>query len=283
MSRFFLFLEKCFISFSPKTLHISAKILAVLFFDVFRLRRRIVIKNLTIAFDQTYNQKKLISIGRQSYYHFLMNLFELLAGNGRLSEQVVEVEGKEHLQKILEEDQGLYFLALHMGNWEVMGSFIARHFRPSYVIVKPISWKAADDFIKYLRDKNSFLTVIREKKGDAVRRIKEILAAREGVGFAFDHARPNSDLYDFFGRPAKTNTSLAYLLKELPAPILPAYTVRLAPCLHKQVFLPPLKVIQTDNPEDDIKSNTMMFQKCVEEIIKKHPEQYFWMHNRWKS
>src|SRR5690606_3301693 len=108
------------------------------------------------------------------------------------------------------------------------------------------------------------------------------LRRNEIVGFVLDQSRPGEPRLKFFSHPAKTNTSLAQIWRKWPAPVVPAYIVRRSVGCHDGYFLPPLNLQKTTDPEDDIVINSTLFNRTLEKIISDHPDQYFWMHDRWK-
>ena len=266
---------------SDSSLDRLARGMAVLAFDILRLRRRVVLRNLEIAFGDRFNHAERVRIGRRSAYHVAMHALELIARTDSLSDQV-EVVDRHHLDEALKAGKGAYILASHLGSWEASGASVSRQVAPAHVIVKPLKSPGPDRFLQELRRASGFLTIERRSKGDAYRQMRRILEKNELVGIAFDHARPDSPKYPFFSRPAKTNTSVAFIHRRHPAPFLPICMTRIGPCRHRLQVLPPLQLQISDDIDADVEANTRMFQKTMEDIITQHPEHYFWYHNRWK-
>jgi KDO2-lipid IV(A) lauroyltransferase len=265
-------------------LSIFAHFLAFLSFSLFRVRRRIILKNLERALGESHTVSERERIGYRSVYHFAMTILELLAaGNGRLAEQCQFVD-QHNLDRALAKGRGVYVLCIHIGNWEAMGSAMSRRIRPTWVIVKKVGGPGLDRLVTELRQRNGFQPMVRRRRGDAYRGILEALSRGEIIGFAFDQARPGERELPLFGVPAQTNTSLAAIHLRHPAPILAAYAHRIAPGQHRIEFLPELDTLPLlDNDRETIDARTLLFNKVIEDIIRKHPEQYFWMHNRWKD
>jgi KDO2-lipid IV(A) lauroyltransferase len=252
-----------------------------LLFDVLRVRRGLVLKNLELAFPHL-SDKDRIHIGRTSVRNFALTTLEFLHSyRSDIAAQVTMI-GTEHLRRVLARGQGAYILCCHVGNWEAMGAAMTRHVTPAYVLVKKVGGKSVNDFVSALREKNGFLAVKREKKGDGFKGIQAILGRGEVVGFVMDQARPGEPKLPFFGVPAKTNTSFAAIWRRHPAPIIPAYIVRHGVGEHTLYYMPELCLTQTDDAAADILRHSIEFNGVVETIVRKHPEHYFWMHNRWK-
>ena len=97
-----------------------------------------------------------------------------------------------------------------------------------------------------------------------------------------DQSRPGNPYLEFFGQPARTNTSFAAIWRRCPAPIIPGYIVRHEFGRHTVHFLPEVTLDQTENEEEDILRHSRIMNGVIEGVVRQHPEQYFWMHNRWK-
>jgi KDO2-lipid IV(A) lauroyltransferase len=259
-----------------------ARFFSYLIFDVLRFRRRLILKNLEIYNKACPLQRPLQAVGRDSIYHFMLTILELLGSEKRNISANVQVKGKHFVTEALAEGKGAYVICCHISNWEAMGSAFTRQIAPAHVLVKKIGQGAMNDFVDRLRHHNQFLTVKRQKKGDGYEAIRKILAAGEIVGFVMDQARPGEPKIEFFGEPAKTNTSLAAIWRRNPAPILPAFILRDDKGGQILEILPPLQMQMGSDPARDIVEHSKQFNIAVETIIKRCPEQYFWLHNRWK-
>ncbi|MBF0443773.1 MAG: lysophospholipid acyltransferase family protein [Oligoflexales bacterium] len=283
MYYFLKFIAAIVSSWNDSKLEKAAKVIAYFFFDIMRIRRRTIVRNLEIAFGDRLSNSDRLSIGRQSVYHFSLSILETLHSYRNDIAANIEIKGLENLKTALEKGRGAYILCFHMGNWEAMASVMTRTITPSYVIVKKVGSKGVNRFVEELRDKNSFLFIKREKKGDVYRSIKEILSRNQIVGFVIDQARPGEPKLPFFSHPAKTNTSFAAIWRRLRSPIIPGYIYRTGPGVHVLNFLPEIKPVISDNLEKDLIDHSILFNLCVEKVVSEKPEQYFWMHDRWKE
>ena len=267
---------------SPRNLERVAYGITFLFFKVFGLRRKLILKNLDIVFGDHKTKAQKERIGFESYYHFVLTSVEFLAErNGKLGDQV-SIDGEHHLADAKKQGKGAYILCIHMGSWEAMGSALTRLGYPSNVIVKKVGSEKMDRFVNDLRRKNGFYSIVRKKKGDAVIGIKRALDRNELVGFVMDQARPGEPLLPFFNKPAKTNTSFAAIHRRIPAPIIPVYITRVRAGEHRLKVLPPLDIGESKDTNADVETKSLAFNRVVEDMIMACPEQYFWMHNRWK-
>lgn len=267
---------------SDQALDRTVRIITFLVYDLLRIRRKLVIQNLKIAFADSKTEAELVHIGRESVYNFAMTAFEFFRSYRTDIARDIEIRGAEHLKDALKKNKGVFILCFHQGNWEAMGAICTRMFGPSYVLVKKVGSPKVDQFVSELRDKNGFLSIKRKKKGDGYQGIKDALAKNEIIGFVMDQARPGEPKLPFFGKPAKTNTSFAAIWRRSQAPIIPGSIHRTGVSKHVVEFFPEVIPVITDNQEQDITNHSIMFNQIVEDHVRVRPDHYFWMHNRWK-
>ena len=198
--QYFFFVLGWLMSLIPgRLIEAFAWFLAVILFDFLRVRRKTVLSNLDTAFKDEYTKNEKISLGRQSVYHFMLTICEFLVSVRLKIDDDVEHVGRGKLDTALAANRGVYILCCHLGNWEAMGASFSNEITNSYILVKKVGKGGLSDFVVKLRDKNNFLSVKREKKGDGLKAIKEILSRNEIVGFVFDQSRPGEPRLPFLG------------------------------------------------------------------------------------
>lgn len=268
---------------SPAGLNRWATVLAVLSFDVLRFRRRLILRNLEIAFGDDWTPRKRIKVGRESMRNFFLTVFELLESVERDLLAELTAEGKEHTDKALAAGQGAYILCGHLGNWEAMGGAGTRFAAPTNALVKEVGDGGANRLVDELRKKAGLYPIYRKPPGSAMKTMYKALRRNELVAFILDQARPGAPRIPFFGTPAKTQTSLAAIWRKTPRPVIPVSIYRIAPRRHHVKGWPPLELKRTDNAEQDLITLTATFNATLEKMIRTAPEQYFWLHDRWKK
>ncbi len=251
-------------------------------FSLFRIRRKLVLQNLRIAFPEKTEAERM-RIGAASYYHFAATALEFLSTRDGTLGNTVTFHGEAYLRDVLAQNQGAYVICGHQGNWEAMAAAVGTHIRKSSVVVKPVGSAGTDRFVVELRNRNHLFCITRRKKGDGVRGMTEALRKNEVVGCIVDQSRPGSPFLPFFGKLAKTNTSLPYIWLRNKAPVLSAYTKRLAFGQHEVTFSPPMALLETGDIDADVLTHATHCNAVTEGMIRACPEQYFWMHNRWKG
>jgi len=253
---------------------------------VVRLRRRDVAEHLRIAFpDRSEGEHKRL-LG-DVYRHFgllAVELSRLPRTSDDSLRSMTDVEGLEHVQALLDESKGALVLCGHLGNWELcLASCVARGMHGD-AVVKEIKGKAAEYAATRMRSSHNVGMIPRHGS------IKQILASlREGrfLVFVLDQNMSRSEgvFVDFFGKPACTMSGLATLAGRSKAPVIPVVTFRY-PDLRRHCvrFLPP--VVWEDvsqNRAENIHHNTQRYTKVLEDAIREHPDQWIWMHHRWRA
>jgi KDO2-lipid IV(A) lauroyltransferase len=195
--------------------------------------------------------------------------------------ELIQMEGEENLSNAMKEGKGVIYIGGHIGNWELMAAVVARRGYPLKVIAAPIYDQRLDQLMSRSRSRFGIETI---QRGGA-RSTRQILAGlRQGCMLAFlidQNIRAEGTEVDFFGHPAYTPTGVASLALHSDIPVVMGYSHRLDDGRHLVAFEKPLTLVRSGRSEEDIKANTALFTKCLEEFISKRPEQWVWMHRRW--
>jgi len=194
----------------------------------------------------------------------------------------VETEGLENCWKALEKGQGLLLFSAHFGNWELEAAAAALLIKPAVVIYRPLDSPLLDHLVLRVRSATGNIPLAKEH---AMRPMLRALKQNGILGILIDQ---NVDWYegvfvDYFGRPACTTDGLALLALHTEAPVLPGYMVRLPDGRYRLVFGPEVEVIRTGDRDADILANTQRFTKVIEQIVRRYPDQWLWVHQRWKT
>ena len=251
-------------------------------FSLLRIRRKLILQNLRIAFPDKEESDR-IRIAAASFYHFTATVLELLSVRDGTLGATITFRGEEHLRQALQQNQGVYIICGHQGNWEAMAAAVSMRVRNAYVVVKSVGSPGTDRFLTELRKKNGIFRIPRMKKGDGMRGMIEAMHRNEVVGFMVDQARPGAPFLPFFGKRAKTNTSMAYIWSQQKAPLLSVHTHRIAFGRHETILSPPFELKETGDLQADVLTHSAQFNIAMEEMIRAYPEEYLWMHNRWKG
>ncbi len=260
------------------------KALAILFYHFSEKNRLIVLHNLTRAFPEK-DLPELTRLAKDSYRHLGIVAAEFFDITSLTMENLVywfEPEGLEHYVRAYEKDKGILLFTGHFGNWEVMAAACAVLFDPLHIVYRELDNPVMRDIVDRVRSYtgNKLLP-----KGGAARRVVRLLNNKESVGILIDQnvSWQEGVFVDFFGRPASTTAGLAALALQTGAPVLPAFAFRLRDGRYRVVVESEIEIVRTGDYDRDILENTKKFTNILEEYVRRYPEQWFWLHQRWKT
>ncbi len=249
-------------------------------------RRAIGLKNLTIAFGAELSDQEKTRILRLTFRNLGKSIAELLyypRMNRAYFQEKTTIIGQEHYLTAKEQDKGVIFLAAHIGNWEMTPQVqSAAGGYPLHVVVRPLDNPYLDRLVTKRREMFGS-TMLSRRSG-----FKEILAVlrkKEAVGILMDQNTLLSRggiFVDFFGKPACTTPVIALLALRYNVPVLPAFVVRTGFDTHTLYIGPEVEILRTGDTQKDIELNTARCNTVLEDFIRKYPDQWFWIHNRWK-
>jgi KDO2-lipid IV(A) lauroyltransferase len=247
--------------------------------------RRVGMRNLELAFPEKSRTERarilrgeFTSLGRQlaEVCHFPGFTLENV-------QQVVIYDGLGNYERAYARKKGVLFLTAHFGGWELSAFTHSLHGHWMHVVMRPMDNVYLDRTIRRYRTMHGNKTV---DKDDFVRGLLAAIKAGEVVGILMDTnmTPPQGIFVDFFGIPACTASGLARIALRTDAAVVPTFTIWDAALgKYRLRFDPALELIRTGDQEADIAANTQMFTKVIEEYVRKYPEQWLWVHRRWKT
>ena len=259
--------------------------LGLLWYRLDKRHRGIVQDNLKASFPEK-DRAWIEATARGCFQHVARVMCEIPVLVRKSPEAVekkwVRWHGVEHIDRARAKGRGIFILTGHIGNWEWTAFAAGRRIGPAVLVARPVDWPPAERLVKYWRTKSGHSLV--PKAGSARALLREV---RKG-GIAAALLDQNVDWYDgewvdFFGRPACTNKGLALLARATETPVVPYYSVRAADGKLDIYFEPEIPLVKTGDKTMDIWHNTQNYTKALENIIRRNPEQWFWLHQRWKT
>ena len=260
-----------------------------LMYHLLPLRRGVIVANLRRAFGDTLANAEIERLAQAHYGHLLRLFGEFIQfrwlSPARLRARV-RVENIEAYVAARAQGKGILVLTGHFGNWEVatiagIANYPEVRGRFHFVrrAVKP-QW--LDALVTRRFNKAGFGVLPKRGSLDL---ILDRLAAGDAIVFPFDqHAQPPDGIeVDFFGHPAWTFKSLAIIALATGAPILPATSWRESDGRHVLRFEEPMAPIECDDTNEAIRRNTLAYNALLERLVLRHPEQWYWVHRRWKA
>jgi Kdo2-lipid IVA lauroyltransferase/acyltransferase len=198
-------------------------------------------------------------------------------------ERVIVLDGFANVTAAERQSMGVLFLTGHMGAWELSPFAHAVYHRPLHFVVRPIDNPWVDTLVNRYRSASGNIPI--EKKQSA-RAILRVLRQGGIVGILADQnaALEDSVFVDFLGTPAATTTGIARIARHTGAAVVPAYSYWDAAlgkyCLH---YDPALVLRRTEDEEADVRNFTALFNRVLGGYIRRFPDQWFWVHRRWKT
>jgi KDO2-lipid IV(A) lauroyltransferase len=196
-------------------------------------------------------------------------------------EQRVVLEGNENFLQGQRRGKGVLFLTGHIGAWELSSFAHALYGYPLHYMARPLDNKRIDDLLNGYRCLSGNHPIF---KNESARVMLKILKEAGTVGILADqNTMPEEAVFvDFFGKKASTSTGIARVALHTDAAVVPGYAVWDEESGKYMLrFEEPVELIRTGDAERDVLQNTQKFTKVIEEIIRKYPEQWVWLHGRW--
>jgi KDO2-lipid IV(A) lauroyltransferase len=247
------------------------------------VRRQVVLDNLAHAFPQR-DVLSLWDLAERIYGNLGANLLAFFA-MGRLTPARIRarvgLENTAYLDDLRERGEGALLMTGHFGHWELLGAAVSAYGYPARYLVRTQSNPWADSLQNKIRARAG-LGVIR---ADASAR-QLVRHVRDGgfVGVLPDaNAGDNGIFVDFLGRPASTPRGLAYFAYKLKCPIIPAFLVRRDDGTHVARFHDPILPDPAWDEEEAVLALTRAYTDVLADMVRAHPDHYFWIHRRWKT
>lgn len=251
-----------------------------LFFALDRKRRLLAVENIMKGLGMDRGQAE--DVARKAFENIGCTLAEFSAFDKfeELEEKVV-VEGMSHLKEALEMGKGAFLVGAHYGNWELGAAMISRRV-PLTAVVRPMKNPLADQLINDKRQRGG-LRVMGHR--NSTRLIMQKLSRGEAVGILLDQSasRRESVFTPFLGRPTTVNFGLALLASRTGAPVLPVFPVRKEDNRHVVRIGERIEMVKKPDRQEELGENTARITAVLEGHIRRFPEQWFWVHNRWKN
>ncbi|MEA3346615.1 MAG: lysophospholipid acyltransferase family protein, partial [Candidatus Auribacterota bacterium] len=225
-------------------------------------------------------------LARKSFMHFGMILSDLSKASRYGVDwfyERSEIYNTESMVKSAKrENKGAVILLAHFGVWEALGTMAKKENVRIKLIVRALSNKYLNNYLTRVREK--FPVEIYYKRG-AVSSTLSFLKSKETVAILADQRAGGRGVFvDFFGRPASTVATPAVLALRADMPMFPGFAIRVGTSRFKLYVGNKIDISGiTGSFDEKVFKITQLYASIVEEEVKKHPEQYFWMHRRWKS
>jgi Kdo2-lipid IVA lauroyltransferase/acyltransferase len=264
-----------------RSAHRVGRILGSLAYWIARKERRKALANIAIAFPEWDLWRRHLTI-RAMFRHLGMCVMEIAwlpKLTPELRDRTTIVEGIDRVLSIIDSGRGVVIFTAHCGNWEWLSYVTGTYGRPVSVLQRERDQPEMNRYITAFRAKAGVHTIDRGSTASAREMIQAI--RRGGIlAFVIDqNIRTESVKVPFFGRPALTPIGPARLAVRTGAIVVPAVAQRLDDGRHHLRFLEPIEC----TPDDDPIALTARVTADIEQQIRRAPEQWVWMHDRWRE
>jgi len=256
--------------------HVLARIYTRLLDLAIPRLRQVAFRNLALALPQA-NHRQIVDGVFRSIARLLVTFARFPSiGRDNLA-RWIRLEGGEHVADAIRQGRGVLFATAHLGNWELSAYAHALLASPMNVIVRPLDNPLIDALVERRRALSGNRLVL---KKDFARVILKALAANEAVGILIDQnaSLENGVFIDFFGIPACAASGFAKLAAHSGAAVIPGFALWSEKERRYVLrFYPPLTI------SGDAARDTQLLQSSLEEVIRAYPDQWLWIHRRWKT
>lgn len=255
---------------------------------LFRLdpkHRRIATDNLSRAFGTEWSPDEIRRCAQSVFVNLLRMVLEVAWAVRTPPTEMIKrfrFYGLHHLTAARRQGKGVLILTGHFGLWELLTPAAGLLGVPVSVVYRPLDFTPLERFFYQFRSRFGAQMV---SSSGAVREVVRRLRRQENVTLLMDQ---NVDWYegvfvDFFGHRACSNKSLALLAMRTGAPVVPVYLSREPDGGFRVDIAPQVPTLRTGDKHRDVEENTLAYNRVLESFIRQRPDQWFWVHQRWKT
>ena len=238
--------------------------------------RRVAMENLAFAMPEA-DPGRIVDGVFRSIARLLVSFARFPSIRRENAGQWIRCEGLEYYEHAKREGRGVLFATAHLGNWELSAFAHALLTEPMNVVVRPLDNPMIDALVERRRSLSGNRPIC---KKDYARAILKALAANEAVGVLIDqNASADTGVFvDFFGKPACAGVGFAKLAARSGAAVIPGFAIwSEKEQRHVLRFYPPVPM------SGDAAKDTQALQAQLESVIREYPDQWLWIHRRWKT
>jgi len=241
--------------------------------------RRVAEANLSFAFPQwdASQRKRIINGVFRTIARMLVAVARLPSINQSNVAEWISYEGLDNYLEAKREGRGLLIATAHLGNWELSAYTHAIMTEAMHVMVRPLDNPLVDSLVEKLRTSSGNHLIY---KRDAARAVITALRRNEAVGILIDQNTSASEgvFIDFFGTKASAGSAFVKFAHHANAPVIPGFALwNESTGKYVLRFYPRVKM------SGDIQADTQRIHSVFEQIIREHPDQWMWIHRRWKT
>jgi KDO2-lipid IV(A) lauroyltransferase len=246
--------------------------------------RRVGLLNLSLAYPQwSSRQRQRVLFGNfRSLGRMLADFASFPRWNRDNIERLIIYDGLEHYTEARKKGRGVLFLTAHFGNWELSSFAHGLYGHPLNFVVREMDNPLLDGLVNHYRCLSGGRAIY---KHESARETMRALHHGQAVGILMDqNMLPGEGVFvDFFGRPACTTTGPARIARKTGAAIVLGLVIWEADLGRYRLRFDPVEWIKREDPDEEIFANTVNFTRLIETYVRRYPDQWLWVHRRWKT
>jgi Kdo2-lipid IVA lauroyltransferase/acyltransferase len=249
-------------------------------------QRRIALESLSIAFEQEKNKAEMVAIAKSCFSVMAKGMVELiyLMEHPKLVKSKVRIYGKENLEQALKEGKGVIGVSAHFGNFPLMLLRLVQEGIKTSAIIRFARDEKIERYFQAKRQALGLNTIYSTPRKTCVDNSIKVLRNNEFLFIPLDQNFGTAGVFvDFFGTQAATATGPVIFAQRTGAPILPMFIVRERDNSHRIIIEPALHIEEKENNEATIRHNITRITRIIERYIRAYPQEWGWIHRRWKS
>lgn len=284
---FIRIIASCFLVLSLDNALKGGRFLGHFIYVLGKKYRQRTYQHLNGAYQNKKSPQELKALSIKVFEHFGMMFAELVFLPRKIAKttyhKYVSIQGLNYLDEALKQGRGAILFSAHFGNWELFGYLMGLLSYPLNSVARFMDNPLIDIYLNYFRKYRGQKVIYRE---NALRDMLKALKSNQFLGILADQdARDAGIFVDFFGQPSSAIRSPALLHMRLGAPLIPFYCYRHQPNKFQYTLLlgPPLEIKLTNDSTTDLVNITQSFTANIEKMVSQYPEQWLWLHRRWKT
>jgi len=258
--------------------------LGTLCYYILRSDRRLTVKHLEFVFGNEWDRKKIRSVARAVFRSEGKNLFDAVhlgAAKAEVFDDIVSHDSLYNIAQASGRGKGIMAITAHLGCFEMLLHLFARRGLSCFAVGRAFKNHDVDEAVRKMRSGPDIEYVDRS---ESVRKIIRMLKQGKVMGVLIDQDTNLEGVFaDFLGHPAFTPSSAVHFALKLGIPMFVSVTARLPGDKHHVYVSEELIPIDTGDPKADLVANIERINAIIGGYIRRHPEQWVWMHERWKT
>jgi len=275
------------IKFSPRAwIYVFARSIAILAYVLVPKKRKIALESLTIAFGREKTHDQIKEISKECFICMAKGGVEViyLTDKPRFLEERVQIIGKENLDAALAKGKGIVLVSAHFGNFPIMLARLGQKGYKVSAIMRPMRDQRVERLFVDKRSNFNIKTIYSQPRKACIEATIRTLRNNELIFILLDQNFGTGGVFvDFFGKKAATAIGPLVLARRTDAAIVPCFIIRQKDNTHKIIIEPEFRLEEKADYQETLVFNIQRLTSIIEEYIRRYPEQWGWIHRRWKS